>query len=70
MFYRIYRFLSSTSELIERLFDEVACSEVADCEELLLKRLFVKGLVVKGLLMLMEWCGNEFLTLEALKILP
>ena len=60
MFCRIYRFLNSTSGLIEGLFDEVA-----DCEELLLKGvsekvmtvklllkgLFVRGLVVKGLLM-------------------
>ena len=52
MFYRVYRFLGSASGLFEGLFDEVAGSEVADCEELLLKELFKKVLTVK---LLLKW---------------
>ena len=50
MFCRVYRFLGSTSGIFDGLFDEVAGSEVADCEELLLKGLFEKVLTVKLLL--------------------
>ena len=65
MFYRIYRFLSSTSELIEGLFDEMACSEVADCEQLILKRLFFEEDGCEGSAYVVEWCGNDFFNLRS-----
>ena len=43
----------------------MACSEVADCEELILKRLFFEGDGCEGSAYVVEWCGNDFFNLRS-----